>query len=164
MNTVEPSAFAEPGQNLAEGHMLAGWLATYRHALWRKCQDLDDNQLRASPVRPSNLSLLGLVRHLTEMERVYLVHAVSRTPIEFVYYTPEEPERDFEGVQNADPAEDVRRWREEQQRADEVLAPYLTAPLPAHIRFRLIKTIGEYARHTGHADLIRERIDGLTGE
>ncbi|HST85496.1 MAG TPA: DinB family protein [Kineosporiaceae bacterium] len=164
MNIDEPLPFAEPGQNLAEGPMLAGWLATYRQALRRKCHGLGENQLRATPVPPSNLSLLGLVRHLTEMERVHLVHAIPRTPIEFVYYTPEDPEHDFDGVQNADPVADLRRWQQEQDRADAVITPYLAANLPTHVRFRLVKVIGEYARHAGHADLIRERLDGVTGE
>jgi hypothetical protein len=159
-----PPPFAEPGQDLAEGPMLAGWLDTYRQALRRKCHGLNDDQLRATTIAPSNLSLLGLIRHLTEMERVHLVHAVPRTPIEFVYYTPEDPERDFEGVQDADPTADIRRWQAEQARADEVLAPHLSAPLPPGVRFRLIKVIGEYARHAGHADLIRECLDGVTGE
>ena len=166
LTTPEPvPVFAEPEAELAEGPMLLGWLNTYRDALVRKCAGLDADRLRARPVAPSNLSLLGLVRHLTEMERVHLVHAVPGTEVRFVYYSPADPEVDFEGAAGADPSESFDLWRAERARADEVLAPHVEAgTLPARVRFRMVKVIGEYARHAGHADLIRERLDGVTGE
>jgi Protein of unknown function (DUF664) len=158
-------SFWEPEPDLAEGPMLIGWLETFRGALRRKCAGLTPDQLRAAPVAPSNLSLLGLVRHLTEMERVHLVHAIAGTPVVFVYYSEADPEADFQGAGAADATETFRRWAAEQVRADEILAPYRSgSPLPAPVRFRLVKVIGEYARHAGHADLIRESLDGVTGE
>lgn len=145
--------------------MLQGWLNTYRDSLLRKCSGLAPEQLRVSPVPPSNLSLLGLVRHLTEMERVHLVHGIPRTSVQFVYYSADNPEADFEEIDDVDPAESFERWNAERAHADAVIAPYLRDEhLPAHVRFRLVKVIGEYARHAGHADLLRERLDGTTGE
>jgi uncharacterized protein DUF664 len=162
----EPAeSFIEPDQNLPEGPLLQGWLDTYRDALLRKCLGLEPKQLRASPVPPSNLSLLGLLRHLTEMERVHLVHGIPGTPAEFVYYSPAHPEADFEDVQAADPVETLDRWQAERAAADAVIAAHLGAgALPARVRFRMLKVLGEYARHAGHADLLRERLDGATGE
>jgi len=163
MNTT--TGFTEPDQNLPEGRMLQGWLNTYRDALQRKCAGLDPEQLRASPVSPSNLSLLGLVRHLTEMERVHLVHGIPRTRVQFVYYSEANPEADFEELQDVDPDVSFERWFAERAFADAVIAPHLRDDhLPAHVRFRIVKVIGEYARHAGHADLLRERLDGTTGE
>ena len=159
------TSFTEPDQDLPEGRMLQGWLNTYRDALQRKCSGLNREQLRATPISPSNLSLLGLVRHLTEMERVHLVHGVPRTPVQFVYYSPTNPEADFEELKDVDPAVSFERWTTERAAADAVIAPHLDGDhLPAHVRFRIVKVIGEYARHAGHADLLRERLDGATGE
>jgi Protein of unknown function (DUF664) len=67
---------AQPG-NAGERELLLGWLAFHRDALQAKCEGLTADQLVARPAPPSDLSLLGLVRHMTEMEHVYLVYALA---------------------------------------------------------------------------------------
>ena len=154
-----------------ERSIILGWLAFHRNALEAKCSGLDAEQLvtRSSP--PSPLSLLGLVRHLTEMERVYAVWALGPdAPLTWVWgdYTDGGPEWDFD----ADASmleESMEAWNRERRLADERIEGHETLDSVGQgngrsVRWNLQKLIGEYARHNGHADLIRERIDGQTGE
>jgi hypothetical protein len=158
----------EPRSN-DERELLLGWLAFHRNALAAKCDGLSDEQLVAMSAEPSDLSLLGLVRHLTEMEYYYLVHAIAGGGTAPIYCTDEDEDADILGltVDMAKPSLD--RWRDECRNADARLATVdeLGARLPGNgfsTRWNLIKIIQEYARHNGHADLLRERIDGATGE
>ncbi len=154
-----------------ERGVLLGWLAFHRDALAAKCAGLDADQLAARAVPPSTLSLLGLVRHLAEMERVYGAWALGpRVELEFVWgdYTDGGPDWDFE----AGPAmagESMAAWRRERAAADERIVEHrapdsVGAGNGRSLRWNLQKLVGEYARHNGHADLLRERIDGTTGE
>jgi hypothetical protein len=160
----------EPGDG-DERTILLSWLAFHRDALRAKCTDLDDAQLVARSAAPSPLSLLGLVRHLAEMERVYATWALGpHVPLELVWgeYIDGGPEWDFE-VDASMVAESMATWEREQGSADARLADFpdldvVGAGNRRTVRWNLQKLIGEYARHNGHADLIRERIDGRTGE
>lgn len=148
-----------------------GWLRFHRDALAAKCADLGPDQLVRKPCPPSQLSLLGLVRHLTEMERVYGVFATGpEATLDMVYGVYEEngPEWDFD-VQRSMVAESFANWEAEKKATDQRLALFssLDTVAPATgrtVRWCLLKLVGEYARHNGHADLIRESIDGATGE
>jgi hypothetical protein len=154
-----------------ERHVLLGWLAFHRSALAAKCAGLSAEQLTLRSAPPSTLSLLGLVRHITEMERVYAVHALGPGgELEFVYGAYEDggPEWDIEADASMS-EESLANWVREQRVADTLIErqPSLDAPSPGHgssVRWTLLKLVGEYARHNGHADLLRERIDGATGE
>jgi Protein of unknown function (DUF664) len=160
----------EPGDG-DERIVLQGWLEFHRNALASKCADLDAAQLVTASSPPSNLTLLGLVRHLTEMERVYLVYALGpKRDLNFVYGDYEEggPEWDFD-VDDSMVDDSFARWELERQAADSLLRqhPSLDAIGTGNgrsVRWNLNKLVGEYARHNGHADLLRERIDGVTGE
>jgi hypothetical protein len=154
-----------------ERSIVLGWLAFHRNALEANCAGLDAAQLVERSAPPSPLSLLGLVRHITEMERVYAVWALGPTAdLEWVWgdYTDDGPQWDID----ADASmleESMSAWAREKQRADERIQdhPELDAKGAGNghsVRWNLTKLIGEYARHNGHADLIRERIDGQTGE
>ncbi len=154
-----------------ERSVLLGWLAFHRSALAAKCAGLDADQLVTRSAPPSPLSLLGLVRHLTEMERVYAAWALGpKTDLRFVWgdYTDGGPEWDID----ADAGmvdESMAAWAHEKQAADRRIAEHgqladVGAGNGRSVRWNLQKLIGEYARHNGHADLIRERIDGQTGE
>lgn len=159
---------AEPG-NLDERELLLGWLAFHRDALCAKCDGLAPEQLVSQSAPPSNLTLLGLVRHMTEMERVYLVRALSGEPLTLVYCTDDDPEADFEGLVPEMATASIERWYSERRAADRLLATVdaLDAKSPGNgysVRWNLLKTTQEYARHNGHADIVRERIDGATGE
>jgi hypothetical protein len=158
----------EPG-NASERELLLGWLAFHRDALASKCDGLVADQLVARPALPSELSLLGLVRHLTEMERVYLVHALAGGTLRLVYCTDEAPDADIVGLTPEMVPESMAGWLAERARADAFLSA--TGPIGAlsagnrrSVRWNLVKLIQEYARHNGHADILRERIDGATGE
>ncbi len=158
----------EPG-NAAERDLLLGWLAFHRDALAAKCEGLTAEQLVEASAPPSDLSLLGLVRHLTEMEHVYLVYALGGGPFSMVYCTDADPEADISGLSADLVPASMARWHAERSRADELLSatPSLGADAAGNrlsARWNLVKVIQEYARHNGHADLIRERIDGATGE
>lgn len=154
-----------------ERTVLLGWLAFHRDALRAKCADLQSDQLVARSAPPSPLSLLGLVRHLTEMERTYAVWALGpKADLRWVWgdYTDGGPEWDID-VDASMVTASMTAWEAEKQAADERIAEHtrldsVGAGNGYSVRWNLQKLIGEYARHNGHADLIRERIDGQTGE
>ena len=154
-----------------ERELLLGWLGFHRDALAAKCADLDAEALVARSAEPSALSLLGLVRHLTEMERVYGTWALGPAEeLTFVWgpYTDDGPEWDFDVEPSmVDPS--FAAWRHEQQLTDWRIAAHNRldskgAGNGRSLRWNLLKLVEEYARHNGHADLLRERIDGTTGE
>jgi hypothetical protein len=154
-----------------ERSVLLGWLAFHRNALEANCAGLDAEQLATPSAPPSPLSLLGLVRHLTEMERVYAVWALGpQSTLRFVWgeYTDDGPEWDID-TDASMLADSMAAWEREKQAADERIRQHaeldsVGAGNGRSLRWNLQKLVGEYARHNGHADLIRERIDGRTGE
>lgn len=159
----------EPQDGTDERALLLDWLAFHRDALTAKCAGLDPEQLVRRAVPPSALSLVGLVRHLTEMERVYLSQPLTGQPTELLYCTNEEPDGDFAPDGPIDVAASIARWRAECTRSDAALANIADVSVVSPgkrrtVRWLLLKLIGEYARHNGHADLVREAIDGQTGE
>ncbi len=151
--------------------VLLGWLAFHRNALQAKCAGLDPDQLVERSAPPSPLSLLGLVRHLTEMERAYGSWALGpRTDLQWVWgeYTDDGPEWDIDADASM-VEQSMAAWEQEKAANDERIAAHATldsigAGNRRSLGWNLQKLIGEYARHNGHADLIRERIDGQTGE
>ncbi len=154
-----------------ERSILLGWLAFHRNAMEAKCNGLSAEQLVERAIPPSTLCLLGLVRHLTEMERAYLVWALGPdVPLQWVWgdYTDDGPAWDFEADASM-VAESMAAWAREMQAGDHLIAGYQSTdqhgPGNGHtLRWNLMKLIQEYARHNGHADLIRERLDGQVGE
>ncbi|MGD8201086.1 DUF664 domain-containing protein [Ornithinimicrobium sp. W1679] len=154
----------------AERDILTGWLAFHRDALAAKCDGLTDGQLVERAAEPSTLSLLGLVRHMAELERAYGVWALGpKADLEWVWGTYENDAEDDIDCDASMVAESLRLWQEEMCKTDDALAAHPTLDQVSDgngfsVRWNLAKLIGEYARHNGHADLIRERIDGQTGE
>jgi Protein of unknown function (DUF664) len=140
--------------------MLDAWLDYYRATLPHKCSGLTGEQLvqRSSP--PSPMSLIGLVRHLTEMERVY-AQRLAEPGLPLLYCTDASPDGDFDDVSPAQAMADLAVHREHAARSREMIAG---RPLDEALRWRYLYLIKEYARHLGHADLLRERIDGTVGE
>ncbi len=148
---------------------LDGWLDFHRRTLTWKCEGLSNDQLRSRPVPPSNLSLIGLVRHMAEVERGWFADhfGTDQTPI---YGSDDDPDGDFDNVKTADIAADlatfdaeVSRYRAKATEFD--LDNVETDHRGRDFSLRWIYThmIEEYARHNGHADLLREAIDGATG-
>jgi uncharacterized damage-inducible protein DinB len=155
-----------------ERPMLEGWLDFHRATLLQKCTGLTSEQLKARSVEPSALSLLGLVRHMAEVERWWFRRNFAGEPLDGLYCTEESEDGDFDDVATADPAVDLARFAEEcalarQTVADRGLDETFVHPrrgTEMSLRWIFVHMIEEYARHNGHADLLRERIDGHTGE
>lgn len=153
-----------------ERSLLLGWLGFQRDALVTNCAGLNGDELAARSAPPSSLSLLGLVRHLTEMERVYGSWALGPPgPLVQVWgeYTDDGPEWDFDAIAAAVP-ESMAAWEKEKAATDSRIRALGDLAEPGanrrSARWNLSKLVGEYARHNGHADLLRERIDGAVGE
>jgi hypothetical protein len=154
-----------------ELEILTGWLRFHRDALAAKASHLTPEQLTDAAAAPSPLTILGLVRHLTEMERVYGAWAIGGTAeLVFVYgdYTDGGPEWDFE-VEPSMVEASMANWERGCAATDDALRQVGSLDAVGtgnerSIRWNLHKLIGEYARHNGHADIVRERIDGVTGE
>ena len=165
----EPTRVPEPPDG-DERDILLGWLAFHRDALAAKCADLNGDQLTVRSALPSALSLLGLVRHLTEMERAYGAWALGpATDLSLVWgeYTDGGPEWDFDAEASM-LADSMAAWAREKTATDTRVRAHASLDSVGGngrtVRWNLLKLIGEYARHNGHADLLRELIDGRTGE
>jgi uncharacterized damage-inducible protein DinB len=162
---------AEPPLVAGEREMLDSWLDWHRATLARKCAGLTDEQLRQRSAAPSSLSMLGLVRHMAEVERGWFRRRVAGEDAPPYYYSDASPDADFDDVDTADIAEAFGRWQAECGRAREIVAavPSLDATFAGttreySLRWIMVHMVEEYARHNGHADLLRERIDGVTGD
>ena len=152
-----------------ERTMLEAWLDYHRATLLMKCAGLSDDQLKLRSAEPSTLSLLGLVRHLTDVERGWFRRGVGgqRGPeVEPIYYSDQRPEGDIDDLDDTEPAAVFATYTEEVERCRAATAG---VPLDQRVgedsvRWIYLHMIEEYARHNGHADLLRERIDGTTGD
>ena len=153
--------------------MLVAWLDFHRATLAMKCVGLGDDQLRLQAVPPSTLSLLGLVRHMTEVERHWFQRVLQGVDTPPLYWSDTNEDGDFDDVDAADVAEDVTRFLEAigtsrvaEAQADtlEVEGVWGRRGQSVSLRWILVHMVEEYARHNGHADLIREAIDGSTGD
>lgn len=155
----------------AERPSLDGWLDFMRDTVALKLDGLTPEQLAARPVPPSTLSLLGLVRHLSEVERYWLLD-VAGGAASGTLYCADDVDGDFN---DARPDTALQDWCAfvdviRQVRAAAAAVPDLDTPLPGlrrgrqvNLRWVLTHLIEEYSRHLGHADLLREAIDGRTG-
>ena len=169
--TIERS---EPATTADERTMLDGWLKYHRDTLAWKCEGLTDEQLRTASVEPSTLSLMGLVRHMAEVERGWFRNVMADEGMGPIYFSDEDPDGEFHLTEADTWAEAYATWQAEIEAANEHAARFTLDDhsLGKHRRtgerfnLRWIYThmIEEYARHNGHADLLRERIDGATGD
>jgi len=164
----------EGGPRLAdERTTLQEYLRFQRLTMEMKCDGLDAEQMARRSVEPSTMSLLGLVRHMAEVERGWFRRRMAGLDAPRLYSSRPGEDGDWNGAV-ADPAvvaDAWERWREECAFSDRFIAeaPDLDVTGEAHdgpisLRELLVHMIEEYARHNGHADLLRERIDGRTGE
>jgi uncharacterized damage-inducible protein DinB len=164
-----------PGLQAGERDMLNGWLDFHRAVLLWKCEGLTDDQLKQRAVPPSSLTLLGLVRHMAEVERGWFRVVLLGEDLPNLYTTPEGPDPEFNGVDDADVAADVAAFEAECAAARQAVAGFPDLDVLSKersertgqqfsLRWILTHMIEEYARHNGHADLLRESIDGATGD
>jgi len=150
--------------------MLDAWLDYHRDTLMMKCDGLGSDDLKRRSCPPSSLSLLGLVRHMAEVERSWFRRCMGAEDAPPLYYTDEYPDGDFDLVAGAVANNDFATWRAEVAAAREIAAQRGLDDIGTRhgeiysLRWILVHMIEEYARHNGHADLLRERIDGVTGD
>jgi uncharacterized damage-inducible protein DinB len=182
-STVYPDMWVDPDDDPRESRdpasdersILLDYLRRYRLTLEMKCAELDAGQLACRPVPPSNLSLLGLVRHHAGVERYWFRQVLAGEDARRLFHTDEDRDAAFNGAV-PDPevvAEAWAAWRAEvafaQRFVDEAPGLDITGSLGPEdrgvsLREVLVHMIEEYARHCGHADLLRERIDGRVGQ
>jgi uncharacterized damage-inducible protein DinB len=164
----------QPAGDAGERQLLEGWLDHHRSTLAMKCAGLSDAQLRRRPVASSGLSLMGLVRHLAECERGWFRCTLDGEDLPGIYYTDEDVDGDFHPGEDATWSEAYATWQAEIATARRRAAAHgLDDPgsgrlqrdteRPFTLRWIYTHMIEEYARHNGHADLLREAIDGTTG-
>ncbi|MER6593063.1 DinB family protein [Micromonospora purpureochromogenes] len=156
-----------------ERSLLVGYLRDHRLTLELKCAGLDAEALARRSVPPSTMSLLGLVRHMAEVERGWFRRTMAGEDAPRIWCTEEEPDADFDGAV-ADPKvveEAWAAWRAEVAYAERFVDEAADLGVKGHrgdltisLRELLVHMIEEYARHNGHADLLRERIDGRVGQ
>ncbi len=157
-----------------ERSTLTGYLRDYRLTIELKCSGLDAAGMACRSVEPSNLSLLGLVRHLTDVERHWFRQVLAGQDAPWLYRRDDDRDAAFNDAV-ADPAEVASAWAA--WRAEVSFAEELAGQAPdlevsgsygpgrtISLREVLVHMIEEYARHAGHADLLRERIDGRVGQ
>ncbi|HEY2299822.1 MAG TPA: DinB family protein [Jatrophihabitans sp.] len=150
---------------------LQEWLDYHRQTLAYKCAGLNGEQLCQRAVAPSTLTLLGLVRHMREVERSWFLHGFARLDRPPIYYSPENRDGDFDDVAPQHAEADYTAYLAECAEADAAVAGRsLDDTMTTRrgqitdLRWIYLHMIEEYARHNGHADLLRERIDGVTGD
>ncbi len=154
-----------------EREILTAFLDWHRQTLELKCAGVPPERLSEKGIPPSDLSLHGLLRHLAGVERWWFRIQFADEDLPLLHYSDDDPNQDFDRL-DGDPMEALAGWRAECERARKIVAkaPSLdetgiqaSSGKPISLRRILVHMIAEYARHNGHADLLRERIDGATG-
>ncbi|MGC2486715.1 MAG: DinB family protein [Acidimicrobiales bacterium] len=150
---------------------LDAWLDFYRATLLQKCDGLGEAQLKTRPIASSTLSLLGLVRHLTFVEQAWFESCFAGRDVATFYKTDTDRELDFTDLDSDDVEEVFARYDRACALSRELALGHDLGEMGARprrdrdvdLRWIYIHLIEEYARHCGHADLVRELIDGATG-
>jgi uncharacterized damage-inducible protein DinB len=149
--------------------ILEGFLSWQRTTLLNICAGLTAEQLASRPLASSNLSLLGLIRHLAKVERIWFRQRAAAQDIDGMYDAELGKDADFNDLDPAQAQADVLRLQEEWGQADEAVVglafdhAYDVGGQDFSLRMTYLHVIAEYSRHNGHADLLREAIDGVTG-
>ncbi|MHC3472280.1 DinB family protein [Streptomyces sp. 7R007] len=167
----------EPATDADERTMLEGWLEYHRQTLAWKCEGLTDAQLRTASAEPSTLSLMGLVRHMAEVERSWFRRVLADESDDVagpIYHSADDPDGEFHLTEADTWAEAHATWQAEIDTARRHAAGFSLDDTSKgrhrrtgerfNLRWIYTHMIEEYARHNGHADLLRERIDGATGD
>jgi uncharacterized damage-inducible protein DinB len=172
MTWTAPSITRQRTPSVAgERQMLESWLDFHRQTLLSTCSGLTAEQLRQRSAPPSTMSLLGLVRHMTDVERGWFRRRIAGEDIAFLYSSEADPDGEFDNVESADAEQDFAAYLREVELASGAAAGreldgtfyHERREVVMSVRWVYLHMIEEYARHNGHADLLRERIDGATG-
>jgi hypothetical protein len=154
-----------------ERESLEAFLEWHRRTFELKCEGLGQAELSSRTVAPSTLSLHGLARHLAGCERWWFRQQFAGEDVPILYYSDDDPDQDMDSL-DGDAQEALAVWRSECDRSREIVAAAesleqrgtsLRTGEPFTLRWMLLSLIAEYARHNGHADLLREAIDGTVG-
>ena len=154
-----------------ERQILTAYLDWHRRTFELKCAGVPPERLSEKGIPPSGLSLHGLARHLAGVERWWFRIQFAGEDVPMLYYSDDDPSQDFDAL-SGDPAEAFAVWRDECARSRQIVAAassldqtgtHAATGNPVSLRRVMVHLIAEYARHNGHADLLRERIDGATG-
>jgi uncharacterized damage-inducible protein DinB len=148
--------------------ILEGMLAHQRATLLNVCAGLTAEHLASRPLPSTGLSLLGLVRHMAKVERVWFRKRVAEEDVPHLHDFEARDDTDFNQIDPADAPDAVEQLRDEWVLADRAVAGVDFEHTIQHhgdmsLRMVYVHMIQEYARHNGHADLLREAIDGATG-
>jgi len=148
---------------------LLTYLDYYRETFDLKCAGVDPERLSQRSSPPSTMSLHGLARHLAGVERWWFAINFAGLDLPMLYYSDDDPDQDFDSL-DGDPSEALRVWRDECERSRGIVATADLADVGAverngsyTLRWLVLRMIAEYAQHVGHADLLREGIDGAVG-
>lgn len=165
-----PLEYLDLPRNADERTTLIAFLEWQRATLARKCAGLTAEQLRERCAPPSTLSLLGLVRHLADVERGWFRRTLALEDVDHIYSSAADPDGDFNYVDRVDVEEAFAIWHAECEQARQIVATRglddtgrQRAGQIVSLRWILVHMIEEYSRHNGHADLLRERLDGAVG-
>jgi hypothetical protein len=170
VDDLEDPRRQEPDYVLDERPMLEGWLEYQRITLLLKCEGLDDAGRKRRPVATSLLSLHGLVRHMAEVERGWFQRTLLEDPDAGpIWYDPEIEDSELIPLDDADWEADLAVWEAECDASRRAAAAHELGDTgdrhgeACSLRWIYVHMIEEYARHNGHADLIRELVDGEVG-
>jgi uncharacterized damage-inducible protein DinB len=170
VDDLEDPRRQEPPYILDDRPMLESWLEFHRTTLLMKCEGLDDVARKARPVASSLLSLHGLLRHMAEVERNWFRRVLLSEPeTPDIWYDPAIEDSELVPLDEADWPSDLAAWEAECEASRRSAAAHaledtgLRRGQPVSLRWIYLHMIEEYARHNGHADLIREMVDGQVG-
>ena len=160
----------EPNFTLGERDMLEGWLEFHRVTLELKCEGLTNEQRKLRPVATSRLSLHGLVRHMAEVEQNWFVRVLDgQTSLAHIWADLEIEDSELFPLDDANWEADLEKYRQQCDVSRRIASTRslddtgMRRGEPCSLRWIYTHMIEEYARHNGHADLIRELIDGAVG-
>jgi uncharacterized damage-inducible protein DinB len=161
----------EPAFVSSEREMLEAWLEYHRITLLIKCEGLDDDERKRRPIPTSKLSLHGLVRHMAEVERNWFRRVLTREPTApYIWLDADVEDSELVPLDDADWDADLAAWQAECEAGRRAAASRtlddtgIRRGNECSLRWIYNHMIEEYARHNGHADLIRELIDGRVGD
>ena len=170
VDDIDDARRQEPPFILGEREMLEGWLDYHRMTMLFKVEGLDDAGRKSRPVPTSKLSLHGLVRHMAEVERNWFRYVLLRQPdAGSIWYDDEVEDSELVPLDDADWKADLAAWQAECAASRAAAAAHALSDSglrfgePCSLRWIYVHMIEEYARHNGHADLIRELVDGRVG-
>ncbi|MDE3086459.1 MAG: DinB family protein [Acidobacteriota bacterium] len=149
--------------------MLEAWLEFHRATLLLKCEGLDDGDRKARPVATSRLSLHGLVRHMAEVERNWFRRTLLEEKVPPIWGDPEVEDSELVPLEDASWEADLAAFEEECEASRRAAAAHGLDDTGRRrgerysLRWIYLHMVEEYARHNGHADLIRELVDGSVG-